>query len=73
MIKPETLKPVTEQEMLEASEEVIHIEDPNIGIIDHDGLFRHMLAMTGGGKYLYSYGGESVINPDEYDYEEVNE
>lgn len=73
MSKPETLRPVTEQEMLEASEEVIHVENANIGIVDHDGLFRHMLAMTGGGKYLYSYQGEPVINPDEYDYEEVDE
>lgn len=73
MSKPETLKPVTEQEMLEASETLINVENTNVGIIDHDGLFRHILLITGGGKYLYSRQGESVINPDEYDYEEVDE
>ncbi len=71
--KSETLRPVTEEELLEASEEVIHIANANIGIIDHDWLFRRMLSMTASGKYLYSYGGEPVINPDEYDYEEVDE
>lgn len=73
MSKPETLRPVTEEELLEASKEVIDVDGTNIGIIDHDGLFRRMLSMTGGGKYLYSYGGEPVINPDECDYEEVDE
>lgn len=73
MSKPETLRPVTEQELLEESERVINVESTDIGIIDHDWLFRRMLSMTGGGKYLYSYQGEPVINPDEYDYEEVDE
>lgn len=73
MSKPETLRPVTEQELLEASEEVINIENTNIGMVSNDGLFFRLLAITGGGKYLYSYGGEPVINPDEFDYEEVNE
>ena len=73
MSNPETLRPVTEQEILEASETIIEAKDTNVGIIDHDGLFRPMLLMTGGGKYLYSYGGEPVINPDECDYEEVDE
>ncbi len=82
MSKLETLKPVTEQELLEASETVINIENHNIGIIDNYGLFCHILAMTGGGKYLYSHQGEpvcgnfftsSIINSDEYDYEEVDE
>lgn len=73
MSKPETLRPVTEEELLEASETVINVENPNIGIIDHDGFFRHMMSMTVGGTYRYWYKGESVINPDECDYEEVDE
>lgn len=73
MSNPETLRPVTEEELLEASETIINIENANIGIIDHDGLFHHVLLATGGGKCIYSRQGESVINPDEYDYEEVDE
>jgi len=72
MSKPETLRPVTEQELLEESERIINVESTDIGIIDHDGLFRRMLSMTGGGEYRYLYQGESVINPDDYDYEEVD-
>lgn len=73
MSKLETLRPVTEEELLEASKTIIDVDGTNVGIIDHNGLFRRMLSMTASGKYLYSYGGEPVINPDEYDYEEVDE
>lgn len=74
MSKPETLSPVTEEELLEASKEVIYIENTNIGMVSDDGLFfLRLLAITGGGKYLYSRQGESVINLYEYDYEEVDE
>ena len=72
MSKPETLRPVTEQELLEESERVINVENPDIGIIDHDGLFRHVRLITGGCEYRYSYQGEPVINLYEYDYEEVD-